>query len=58
MNVTELMQHIFKSTYSYKKKNMPAEPEEAPAFRLSQARHSVVATKEQKEEKKKKGGCC
>ena len=43
LNVGELMQHIFKITYTYKKKNTVVElPEDKKSFRLQETRHSEV----------------
>ena len=58
LNVGDLMQHIFKITYNYKKKNTVTEPEDKKSFTLEKARHSEVGNQKQKAEKQKKGGCC
>ena len=47
LNVGELMQHIFKITYDYKKKNTVIEqPEDKKSFRLQETRHSEVGNKQ------------
>ena len=45
VGVSELMSHIFKITFEYKKANTPVEPDVKPSFALKNNRHSEVGSK-------------